>query len=75
MRDFTDCFISQKMLKDGGSDAAARKYSLQNLRNIYVDLFLAGSETTSSTLKWALLFMVLHPDVQKKVQVKRINLT
>ncbi|XP_062887515.1 cytochrome P450 2D20-like isoform X2 [Mobula hypostoma] len=30
-------------------------------------LFAAGTETTSTTLSWGLLFMVLHPDVQSRV--------
>ena len=32
------------------------------------DLFIAGSETTTTTLDWALLFMIEHPDVQRKCQ-------
>jgi cytochrome P450 len=32
--------------------------------NSIMDLFAAGSETTSTTLRWALLFMVLNTDVQ-----------
>lgn len=32
-----------------------------------MDLFAAGSETTATTLAWAVLFMILHPDAQKKV--------
>ena len=31
-----------------------------------VDLFGAGSDTSSSTLCWALLFLTLHQDVQEK---------
>lgn len=34
------------------------------------DLFGAGSETTSSTLRWVVLYMALHPDVQAKVQAE-----
>jgi cytochrome P450 len=33
-----------------------------------VDLFLAGAETTSSTLQWAMLYMIAFPEIQKKVQ-------
>lgn len=28
------------------------------------DLFLGGSETTATTLRWALLFMLVYPDIQ-----------
>jgi cytochrome P450 len=37
--------------------------------NINLRVFLgAGTETTSTTLRWALLFMIMLPDVQRKVQ-------
>ena len=32
------------------------------------DLFAAGSETTSSTLRWFVLLMATHPEEQKKAQ-------
>ena len=32
------------------------------------DLFIAGTETVNTTLKWCLLFMSLHQDVQSRVQ-------
>ena len=35
-----------------------------NLRMLVADLFSAGMMTTSTTLDWALLLMILHPDVQ-----------
>jgi len=67
MRDFTDCYIDQKILNE--ADVIDHKFAKENLRSIYFDMFLAGSETTSSTLKWGLLFMVLYPEVQQKVLV------
>nr|XP_023486804.1 cytochrome P450 2D14 isoform X2 [Equus caballus] len=39
-----------------------------NLRLVVADLFSAGMVTTSTTLAWALLLMILHPDVQRRVQ-------
>lgn len=37
-----------------------------NLRMVVSDLFIAGMVTTSTTLDWALLLMVLHPEVQRE---------
>lgn len=34
---------------------------------ICLDIFIAGSQTTSNTLDFALMAMILYPDVQKKV--------
>ncbi|MEE6517777.1 hypothetical protein FKM82_028237, partial [Ascaphus truei] len=39
-----------------------------NLLLITYELFGAGTETTSTTLRWALLFMLCYPGVQRKVQ-------
>ena len=34
---------------------------------VVFDLFMAGMVTTSTTLSWALLLMILHPDVQSEL--------
>ncbi len=71
MRDFIDFFIGKKMMKDKSIEN--QKFAKRNLRNIFMDLFLAGSETTTSTLKWVVLFMILYQDVQDKVKVGYAN--
>ena len=38
------------------------------LSRIVSDLLGAGTETTTSTLRWALVYMVRQPEVQQKVQ-------
>lgn len=40
----------------------------EQLLGTIFDIFVAGSETTSHTLGFALLFMILHPEIQSKVQ-------
>ncbi|XP_053316450.1 cytochrome P450 2K6-like [Spea bombifrons] len=40
----------------------------QNLRILVTDVFAAGMETTSTTLRWGLLLMMKYPEIQKKVQ-------
>ncbi|XP_053842776.1 cytochrome P450 2J4-like isoform X3 [Vidua macroura] len=39
-----------------------------NMVQSVFDLFLGGSETTATTLRWALLYMLVYPDIQDKVQ-------
>ena len=53
--------------KDPNSSFYGEK-GINNLAANLMDLFIAGSETTSTTLTWAILYMVRNPDVQDKVQ-------
>ncbi|KAM9279249.1 LOW QUALITY PROTEIN: cytochrome P450 2D28-like [Morus bassanus] len=43
-------------------------YDEDDLIQTIFDLFLAGTETTATTLRWALLYMVVYPAIQKKVK-------
>lgn len=43
-------------------------FSELQLKMLLLDLFFAGSETTVTTTKWGILMMVLHPEIQKRVQ-------
>ncbi|NWR87050.1 CP2DH protein, partial [Furnarius figulus] len=69
-RDLTDAF-----LKEMEKDKAAKEngFHSNNLRLVTGDLFGAGSETTTTTLRWALLYMLLHPEIQSKVQAEIDN--
>ena len=43
-------------------------YSKLNLLASVTDTFAAGYETTSTTLKWCILYMMAYPKVQSRVQ-------
>ncbi|KAJ6662585.1 hypothetical protein lerEdw1_011722 [Lerista edwardsae] len=62
-RDFIDAYLNE-MAKDD----AASSFHEQNLISSTLDLFFAGTETTSTTLRWALLYMVVYPEIQARVQ-------
>jgi cytochrome P450 family 2 subfamily U polypeptide 1 len=42
-------------------------FSKENLDSLVQDLFVAGTETVSNTLNWAIFYIVAHPYVQKKI--------
>lgn len=42
-------------------------FSEQQLLSLCLDLFQAGSETTSNTLGFAVLYVILYPNVQKEI--------
>uniref|UniRef100_A0A8C9F7R4 Uncharacterized protein n=1 Tax=Pavo cristatus TaxID=9049 RepID=A0A8C9F7R4_PAVCR len=64
-QDFIDFYLAH-IEKSG--DEPKSTYNEENMVYSINDLFLGGSETTSTTLNWGLLYMVAYPDVQEKVQ-------
>ncbi|KAL3275504.1 hypothetical protein HHI36_020264 [Cryptolaemus montrouzieri] len=43
-------------------------FSNDQLAMVLLDLFIAGSQTTSTSLDFAFMMMILRPDIQQKVQ-------
>ncbi|VTJ70418.1 Hypothetical predicted protein [Marmota monax] len=58
-RDLTDAFLAEVEKAKGNPESS---FNDENLRIVVLDLFTAGMVTTSTTLAWALLLMILHPD-------------
>ena len=71
-RDFIDVFLhqieSEKSEKGNGYNMDTSNFHVEQLTTTMLDFFAAGSETTSTTLMWAIMFMVLYPKVQDKCQ-------
>ncbi|KAL0625462.1 putative cytochrome P450 2D7 [Plecturocebus cupreus] len=64
-RDLTEAFLAEMEKAKGNPESS---FNDENLRIVVADLFSAGMVTTSITLAWGLLLMILHPDVQRRVQ-------
>ncbi|XP_066294391.1 cytochrome P450 2U1-like [Branchiostoma lanceolatum] len=63
-RDFIDLILELQIQEK--SDC----FSEENIVWIIQNLFVAGMETTANTLQWGLLYMVLCPEEQQKVQAE-----
>uniref|UniRef100_A0ACB8FBE9 Uncharacterized protein n=1 Tax=Sphaerodactylus townsendi TaxID=933632 RepID=A0ACB8FBE9_9SAUR len=64
-QDFIDYYLLQMMKSKGDPNST---YNEENLIESIMDLFAAGTETTTTTLLWGLLLMTNYPDIQGKVQ-------
>ncbi len=72
-RDFIDAYIKemkeQEAHRNFSSSFVGRTGDI-NFLNVLMDLFMAGSETTSNTLNHALHLLLQYPDVLKKMQTE-----
>ncbi|XP_047680243.1 vitamin D 25-hydroxylase isoform X3 [Panthera pardus] len=58
---------------DQGKNDPSSTFSRENLIFSVGELIIAGTETTTNVLRWAILFMALYPNIQGQVQ-KEIDL-
>ncbi|XP_033743634.1 cytochrome P450 2B4-like [Pecten maximus] len=64
IRDYVDAYLKEK--KERQADKCNTFTDVQMLRSIG-DLFSAGTETTTTAIRWAILFLLYHPDVKERM--------
>ena len=69
-RDVIDTVLIEIENTEDESSSFYKETGYANLVNTLIDLFMGGSETTATTLTWAVLYMVREPQVQRKVQAE-----
>ncbi|KAL3883906.1 hypothetical protein ACJMK2_030136 [Sinanodonta woodiana] len=65
-RDFMDLYLIKMKNNSTLSSKEENANIVANLKALVGDLFGAGTETTSTTLLWAVLYLLHYPDVQEK---------
>uniref|UniRef100_A0A4W6CSW2 Cytochrome P450, family 2, subfamily Y, polypeptide 3 n=1 Tax=Lates calcarifer TaxID=8187 RepID=A0A4W6CSW2_LATCA len=64
-RDYIDCFLIRMNQE---KHIPTTEFNYDNLVSTVLNLFLAGTETTSSTIRYALSVLIKYPHIQEKMQ-------
>ncbi|KAL7863953.1 hypothetical protein AOLI_G00153730 [Acnodon oligacanthus] len=63
LRDFIDAYLVEMDKQVSKADSTFHE---DNMIMSTADLFLAGTDTTATTLRWGLIYLMDHPDVQER---------
>ncbi|XP_056000121.1 cytochrome P450 2C11-like [Ostrea edulis] len=70
IRDFIDCFLQEQKKHNGSSEN--NTFTDKQLLVMISEFFAAGMETTSTAIRWGILFLMHNPEVQSRMR-KEIN--
>ncbi|XP_048745406.2 cytochrome P450 2C15-like isoform X2 [Ostrea edulis] len=65
INDYIDAYLLEQKQRGNAPDTT---FTDEQLNHSLRDFFVAGTETTSTTLRWALLYLIHHQDWQKTLQ-------
>ncbi|XP_035379867.1 cytochrome P450 2J2-like isoform X2 [Electrophorus electricus] len=66
-RDYIDAYLTEMEKKKTDPEAG---FNIETLVFSSLDLFEAGTETTSTTIRWALLYLIKYPQIQRPFEPK-----
>ncbi|XP_072035594.1 cytochrome P450 2U1-like [Amphiura filiformis] len=66
LRDYVDVYLNEIQRNQGSSKSS--ELNDPNLLSTLVQLFVTGTETASTTIRWILLYLIANPDIQLRVQ-------
>ena len=67
IRDMMDLFLNEIENTTDKDSSFLKDRGYYAMVNNFIDLFVAGMETTSSSIIWTFLYLLHHPDVKNKI--------
>ncbi|XP_067651954.1 cytochrome P450 2U1-like [Haliotis asinina] len=62
--DFTHAYIKEMRLRNEKQEDTTM--DMENLTMVITDLFVAGTETTATTIRWTLAYLLNYPEIQER---------
>lgn len=72
-RHFVDVYLEQIKATEDKTSSFYNEQGEKNLFIVMLDLLIAGSETTSSSLTWSFLLLAANPQVQEKLYAQILD--
>ena len=70
LRDMADVYLNEINNTTDPSSSFYKDCGYYAMINNFIDLFVAGMETTSSSIIWTFLYLLHNPDIKKKVHAE-----
>lgn len=70
-RDLIDMYLVEMLAQEAAGETDS-SFSEDYLFYIIGDLFIAGTDTTTNTVLWIMLYMVVYPDIQGTTSSNRL---
>ena len=64
-RDFMDIYANE--IRKRAVDTSS-SFKVEQMLSLFSDLFVAGSETTTTTIRWAIVYILNFPDIKERLQ-------
>ncbi|KAL2095976.1 hypothetical protein ACEWY4_008124 [Coilia grayii] len=61
-RDYIDCFLIRINQEKNMPES---EFNYENMKAAVLDLFMAGTDSTSATIRYAFMLLIKHPDIQE----------
>jgi len=71
--DLLSLYLMSDVLRDDHDKSASLQPSDQNLRDVILNMVIAGRDTTAQALSWAFYCLCIHSDVQAKVREEVVS--